>query len=322
MPITARLEGLLAKVEGTYGTDSVPVVGTDAVQVSERLISALTIDYAWENTRDSVVTGTILPIKPALPRGRKVQLDIAWSSRGQGAAYSAVLKPESSPLMRACGGAETVITTGGSESVSWQQSSSNHESCTIYGYAQGKLYKIVGCRGKFMWPIVTGEIVINRFRMFGFLSADPADTALPGGFVYDAPEPLANVNLGLSIGGIWTPDLLGCPGFDQGVDPQLLESANAADGIKEFDYGEANPTFTIVAKAVAAGVYDPHAEIKARTARTIALNAGATNPTAQYNRQKLNVTGAYLNRWRPLIQNGFVGWELIYKLIDWTVTFD
>lgn len=49
-----RIDGLLAKLEpaGTYGTDSVPVTGTDGVKVNERLWPTLTIDYEFPNDRD------------------------------------------------------------------------------------------------------------------------------------------------------------------------------------------------------------------------------------------------------------------------------
>src|SRR5712691_11162764 len=100
--ISRRIEGLLAKVESTYGTDSVPVVGSNAVTVTDRLWNSITTGYAFENTREAVVTGTIFPPAPAIPRGRMATLDFGVELKGSrtGGAYAAGNKSEVSDLLR------------------------------------------------------------------------------------------------------------------------------------------------------------------------------------------------------------------------------
>jgi len=311
MPLPLRLDGLLAKIESTYGTDSVPVAATDAVRVSERVWSSFTPDYAWDNLRDEMAWGAILPGKPALPRGRFARIVVAWEAKGAGATYVGLANsPEALALLRACG----MTQANPSDTITYVQASQSHDSCTIYAYAGGMLFKVVGCRGRMRWPITAGQLGIIRFEMIGILTADPADTALPA-ITYDSPEPIASVNMGLTVGA-WTPDVISGE-FDQGVDPQRLDSANGADGIKEYDYGEATPLMTLTAKAVALATYNPHADLKARTARAINLTWGA----AQYDRVLLAITNAYINSIKHTNQNGFAGWELEYKPTDWTISF-
>lgn len=312
--VPIRLDGVLAKIEAVYGTDSVPVAGTDGVRISERAWSSLRTNYAWPNTREDVATGTILPMKPALPRGRWVEIDIAWELRGAGAD----LVVEAAPLFRACGMTEV----DGVLKFDYSQASQLHESATIYAYAGGALYKVVGCRGNFRWPIIAGQIGVVRFLMRGLLVTDPAAAAVPV-ITYDNVEPSAGVNMALTIGA-WTPDVIRAE-FNQGVDPQRLDSANAADGIREFDYGVAAPQFTLSAKAPRDGAgildlatYNPYADAKARTARAIALTHGA----AQFARLKLAVTNAYVEMPGHGEQNQFAGWDLTYNLTDWTITSD
>lgn len=313
--VPIRLDGLLAKIEATYGTDSVPVAGTDGVRISERAWSTLRTNYAWPNLREDVATGTILPAKPALPRGRWVEMDIAWELRGAG--VDAVV--EADPLFRACG----MAVVDGALKFDYSQASQLHESATIYAYGGGALYKIVGCRGNFRWPIIAGQIGVVRFLMRGLLVTDPAAAAVPA-ITYDATEPSAGVNMALTIGGTFTPDIIRAE-FNQGADPQRLDSANAADGIREFDYGVALPQFSMSIKAPRDGAgildltaYNPYADAKARTARAIALTHGA----AQFARLKLAVTNAFVELPAHNEQTQFAGWDLVYNLLDWTITSD
>src|SRR4029077_8712736 len=168
MPIPVRLDGLLAKIEGTYGTDPVPVVGTDTVRVEDRLWPRIQENFAWPNRRDTVATGSLIPPPPGVARGRWCALDFGWEIKGSrsGAAYSAGNKIEASPLLQACICSEVLVTTGGSESLTYQHADTNHSSCTIYAYAaNGYLYKVVGCRGVWHWPINVGVHGVIMFHM-------------------------------------------------------------------------------------------------------------------------------------------------------------
>lgn len=307
MPNPIRIEGLLAKIESSYGVDPTPVVGSDAVRVSDRLWSSITPGYAWENTRDEMVSGSNVPPPPAVPRGRNVSLDIGWELKGSrsGGAYSAGNKIEASPLLRACCLAEAVDTTGGAEKLTYTRDDDTHESCTLWVYAAGWLYKVVGCRGVVSWPITAGILTTLRFRMQGLLTTAPTVAALPAGFVYATPGPLAGVNLAMTVGA-WTPDVLSAE-WSLGNTISRLDSANATDGIHSFDSGGVfRPTFRLTAKAMTS-VIDPEADKLARTTRALSLQYG----TVQYNKAKLT-TNLYTTGIRNTDQDGFAGWELDY----------
>src|SRR5260221_8264683 len=173
MPQPIRLDGLLAKIEGPYGTASVPVVGTDAVRVTDRLWPQLQETYAWRNRRDGVASSSLIPPPPGVPRGRVIALDFGWELKGSrsGGAYSAGNKIEASPILQACECSEALVTTGGSESLTYAHADTAHSSCTIYAYAGGYLYKIVGCRGVWSWPITVGVLTSLRFQMQGILAS-------------------------------------------------------------------------------------------------------------------------------------------------------
>jgi hypothetical protein len=310
MPVVERLDGLLAKTQPIAGTDAVPVVGTDAVRIGRRLWSFITVDYNWPNMRSGVATGTITPAKPGIPRGRKVRLDLMWEARGAGAD----VPPEADPLLRACG----FTQTDGALLFQYTQASQNHEMASIYAYAGNILFKCIDCRGRFRWPLAVGEIAMFQFTMFGVLAEDSTETALPGGFVYDATEPVAGVNTGLSIGGVAMDWLNG--EFDPiGLDPILLESGNALDGIAGFDYGDTDPTFRLNFRKVALSTYNPLADLKARTTKALLMTFG---PAVAFNRIKLLSTNLSLKEHRPGSSQGFVNWDAEFFVESWTLQFD
>lgn len=315
MPTPIRLDGLLAKKEVTYNTDPVPVVGTNAVRVSQRVFSSLRPTWAFPNKRNDAASGSLLPVRPGLAHGRVVQIDVFWESKGAGSSYNGGGRVEADPLFQACGCALT--TSAAPDSATYAQADTGHASCTIYGYAGGFLYKITGCRGVIMTDWKAGLLGPVHFRMYGLLVADPIDTALPGGFVYQAQEPLPGVSLGLSIGG-WTPSMISCA-FDQGITQQRLDSLNATDGVEQYDFADAAPTFKLSAKTPASlATYNPYTDPKARTARSIAIVYGSV----QFNRMKFNVTNAYLDTHDHPDQNKFTAWDLSYDLLDWNFVFD
>jgi len=310
MPEVERLDGLLAKIQPTPFTDPVPVVGTDAVRINRRLWSNIVIDYQWKNMREAVATGTISRAKPALPRGRWCKITVAWEARGAGSD----VPPEADPLFRACG----FTQIDGTSLWQYTQASQSHEMAALYAYAGGALFKLGDCHGRFRWPLAVGEVAIHEFVMFGMLFADPATTALPGGFVYDSTEPVAGVNTGLSVGGVAVDWLSG--EFDPiGMDPELLESGNALDGIAGFDYGDTDPRFKLNFRKIALATYDPMADLKARTTRALLMTFG---PAVAFNRIKLVSTNLSLTEHRFAAAKGFANWDLDAFVEQWTLQFD
>src|SRR5690242_5198398 len=144
---TRRLTGMLCKVETTYGTDAVPVVGTDGCRISGNFWNVIKPSFAWPNLRLDQATGTIFPATAGIPHGSEAAIDVMVEVRGPGIAYSASVKHDDDPLLQACGWSSVFSGGAGSEIVTHQMLVGSHKSCTIYGYAGGQLFKVVGCRG-------------------------------------------------------------------------------------------------------------------------------------------------------------------------------
>jgi len=221
--------------------------------------------------------------------------------------------PESDPLYRACGWAQT----DGAQLFSYTQAATSHEMASIYAYAGGLLFKVTDCRGRWRWPLADGAIGVHQFTMLGLLGADPATAALPGGIVYDSNEPIAGVNSGLTIAGVapdWTSGM-----FDPiGVDPELLDSGNAVDGIAGFDYATVTPRFSLNVRKSPLATYDPYADLKARTTRALLLTYGSV----QFNRVKLLSTNLSYLEHTHAAAKGYAYFDLNWFVEQATLQFD
>lgn len=274
MPDLIPVEGIEVKREGSYNVDPTP--GTaDGVRLARNMFSNLDPDYHWENDRSNVVNGTLIPPVAALPRGRMVKLEIFAEVKGAGSD----IPPEVAELLVACGLPET---DGASLWTYGPVTSGTKGSCTIYAYTGGVLWKISGCRGRAALELVAGELAVYHFTMWGIPSTDPATTALAG-ITYDATEPIAAVNAGLTIGGQsqdWKSFMLDLIG----IDAALLDSGNAVDGIQAFDFGDVNPIVDMLVRKAPLATYDPYADRKARASKTLLFTLG---PAVAFNRLKV-----------------------------------
>lgn len=187
MVLLVRNETVLAKIESTYNTDSVPAAG-DAVAFS---------NVGWSHDglrmidRDVVQQG--LDTKKRIYGGSLQTITLTCEVKGSGAAGTA---PEYGPLLRACGLDETIVA---STSVTYAPVSSALESCTIYYFEEGKRYILTGCRGNAEFSFETGAVPMVTFTMTGHRS-DPTDTAAPTP-TYDATDPIGLINIPFTVGG-------------------------------------------------------------------------------------------------------------------------
>lgn len=315
MAFSQNVQGCTAKTEVTYGTDPVPAVGTDGVRVVEAIWPNMDHEYLFLNERTSA-SGGLLPIVPAAPKGRLYRVNLIWDARGTGSAYSGSVLPEASPLFKACGMTETIDTTPSSESVTYTQKDSAHDSCTIYIYADGKLIKLVGCRGTVRWPLDAGNFGRFIFEMQGKLAADPTTVTLPS-ITYDTTVPPTAVGAGLSVGS-WDPDVISAE-FVQNAGVVNLPSANATDGIAEIAINAARWEITVNAFSPDLTDYNAWNVVDQVTAQSIDWTLG----TAQYNRFKMAVTStAYPRPFTHAAQDEFTTMNLVYMLTAGSIVFD
>lgn len=239
-----RNEMILAKIEGTYGTDSTPD-GTNAIALAG-IVQANPAEQARLAERPVIRGGSIgkgAPIFGGSLFGFTIEVEI----KGSGDANDT--PPEYGPLLRACGFTETV---NASTSVVYTPRSTGHESCTIYYYQDGVLFKVTGCRGNVSFSGAVGEVMTATFTMVGRKTAgDPVDASQPTPTLDAAVPPVFLSNNFLSIASY-------NPAFTEwSLDMQNVVNAggnaNAADGFgvvrvtERNPGGSINPEMTLVA---------------------------------------------------------------------------
>jgi len=193
MALLNRKRVILVKVESTYGTDPVPVVGTDALLVRDVQITPLQADYA-----DRSLIRPYFGSSDQIPTTSQVALDIELELVGMKGL--GVATPATGALLRACGLGETIVA---STSVTYDPVSTGFESCTAYFNLDGVLHKVTGARGSASLSLKAQELPVIRVRLVGIFNA-VTDTAAgtPVYTDFKTPVPCNSTNTtGLDIHG-------------------------------------------------------------------------------------------------------------------------
>ncbi len=180
-----RRKLLLAKVESTYGTDSVPTPELNAILA---MVTPPTV-YAGPTEQRDVDRGTFgaeIEYHTSLHTEITVRVELA----GSGAAGTA---PPIGPILRACGLAETIVV---STSVTYDPVSDSHESASLRFYHDGKLFVMLGSRGTWRLYIPARRIPYIEATLWG-LHTKASDVAIPttedfSGF--ETPVPVTSNN--------------------------------------------------------------------------------------------------------------------------------
>lgn len=167
----SRKQVVLAKIETTYGTDSAPVVGTNAILLTDLSITPIQSEYV-----DRDLIRPYLGSSEQLPAAIRSQVSFSVEMAGSGAAGTA---PKWGPLLRACGFAETV---NAGTSVQYDPVSASFPSLSIYAFRDGMRHILTGARGTVSFNMNNRERPLMQFTFTGLYSL-PTDTA-PGTPVY------------------------------------------------------------------------------------------------------------------------------------------
>jgi hypothetical protein len=189
---SAKIWGVLGKIETTQFTDPTPTGAANAVLAKNLRVNPLNIQ---NQSRDLVRAyyGNSENIPVMVDSVVDFDVEIA----GSGAAGTA---PAWGPLMRACAFAQTIVA---STSVAYNPVSSGFESITLYCYRGGIRYKLTGCMGKVTGGLTAKGLPTFHFQFVG--RAEPiTDAAIPSltltGWV--APVACIPANTGaVTIGG-------------------------------------------------------------------------------------------------------------------------
>jgi len=167
MALRFRRKMLLAKIEGTYGTDAVPTGLADAVLANDIEISPMEGADA-DRGHDQLYLGANATIPYDLHMVISFEVELEPSG-------TAGVAPAWAPLMRACAVGETIVAD---TSVAYAPISENHESVTIHFNIDGQLHALTGARGTAVVTVAASGIPTMRFTFTG-LWTKPTDDTLP-----------------------------------------------------------------------------------------------------------------------------------------------
>jgi hypothetical protein len=259
---------------GTYTAGDVLLVDPDSIR--------LTIDTGETPIRAPGQMGRL----PSALSVTTARLDFAIPVRGRGSAYSASVKPEISVPLRACGLAETVDTTAGSEKVTYQPTNTD-ETVTIYLVMEvpggaAPAYQMVGCLGTVSFTARAANLLRAEFSFVGVLE-ERADITYVAGNVNPTPRWPTLVSAQFQIGTTNYAPRLSTVTLALNNTLQPVQAINATRGIAGVTRVNRDPLVTI----------DPEADREASSGWWAALRDGAPLHDmtwqvggSQYNRVK------------------------------------
>lgn len=179
-----RKKAILAKIETTSGTDSVPTGAANSILVRNLSVTPIEGDIV---NRDLIRSYIGNSEEYLVGEYRVVEFDVEIA--GAGAAGTA---PAYGPLLRACGMAETV--TGGVK-VEYLPVSSAFETVSIYCNTDGLNHKLTYGMGTVSMDFTAKGIPFFHFRFIGKWTA-VTDTALPSQTLtaFQKPLPCSTTN--------------------------------------------------------------------------------------------------------------------------------
>jgi hypothetical protein len=170
---------ILAKIETTYGTDSVPTGAANAILTRGIKFHPLKMNMDQRNL-----------IRPyfanfeEIPGSAFGEFEIEVEVQGSGAAGTA---PSFGVLLRACAHSETITP---SVRVEYSPISDAEEALSCYYYKDGNLYKLLGVKGNVMLELTAQKILVWKFKFIGLRQAVGV-AALPSVTLTGFKKPLA-----------------------------------------------------------------------------------------------------------------------------------
>ncbi|MFZ5530294.1 MAG: phage tail tube protein [Pseudomonadota bacterium] len=167
MPLITRKQVLLSKIEGTYGQDSTPAAGNDAM-----LVSGLKFTPMALNAVDRTFAHPWFGADGKLLASAYGKLEFDVEIAGSGALGTA---PRFGALLKGCAMSETV---NAGVSVVYAPVSSAQQSMTGYYFEDGIKYVLLGARGSKSLKFGAGGVPMMHYSFTG-LRVAPSDLALP-----------------------------------------------------------------------------------------------------------------------------------------------
>lgn len=313
-----KLSSILAKVEGTEGSDSSPV-NTDGFFAD---IEGPTIDAQFRRNPSYTGKGSLLA---GVLAERSWTARVSTYLRGAGQAYSALKFPKNEPLFRMCGFQEAHSYTGGSEQVSYTLRSDSFESYSVYIYRGGKVHKLLGCRGlpSFNFPLGGFAQLVADLRAPYATPTDGALVAVSGEPAIGYPTMLSSA---FQIGSENFAAKHGDITIDCGRKVALRKDGTTSSGLAGAELlGDREPTITFTCEATTEAGYAFFAKLVAGTQFDCTFQVGTT----QYNRVKVSAPYCQFERLEYVDDNGILCYRATASIIsatgvddDLVITFD
>lgn len=269
-----RNTAILAKIETTYGTDSVPTGGANAILISNQNITPLSAD-----NKDRAIVRPYLGGSEQLVGSRHKEVSFDVELVGSGTAGTA---PAWGPLIRACAMAETVTA---STRVDYTPITNSQESVSIYYYDDGVQHVLLGARGSVALDLKSGNI---PKLMFKFQGIDGGDTAVANPAVtltnFKTPQVVvdansADVTLGATHSAVGAPALTAGTVYpSQGLELDIGNAVNFIPllGGESVDITERQATGKAILDLTAAQEVAFMTAVKAATVQSVGLLHGTT----------------------------------------------
>lgn len=300
-----RVAALTAKIETTSGTDSVPTLAANAVQLAAP--PTLTVDYLEGGERSDVIFGGMGTVARTAPGGRYGTVTVRMEARGNGSGYSS-LRPEVDVFLRMSGFSYTVPGI-------YNSLDDGFETGTIYCYTGSKLFKLVGCVCSMKLTAVANQRAFWEFSVTGVLAADPTQLALTSPTLNTTIPPNFR-NSAVAIGGV---------GYAQGLKVKQLEvnyaativadsAAGATDGLVQYVITNIVPRMDMTIQQMPLSAFDPYAASKADGSAT------STTGTATIGSTTNNKVGFNWGTWalevpKSASDSGLLNWQLTGALV-------
>jgi hypothetical protein len=276
-----RKKFLVAKIESTYGTDPVPVGGSDAIQVTNVEVTPIESDNVQAAAFQGFIGGST---RGTLVANKRVSITFDVELAGSGAAGTA---PAFGPLLKAAGLSETIVSK---TSVTYAGVSSSFDSATLYCFYDGTRHKITGARGTVSFNMTAGQFAVASFQFIGIYNA-PDNTALSGTFTVANQAAAIEVNdtnvTTSTFHGVASSRI---ESFDLALNNELLYKETASS--QEVLITNRAPGGTAVIEAPAIGTTDffGKAVASATASTTLVLSGGGGN-IVTVNAPQTDITG-------------------------------
>jgi hypothetical protein len=180
---------MLAKVEGTYGTDPTPTAASNAI-----LVNDVNLKIAGEVLERDFYKSSLSRL--AFARGLKhAEISFGTELKGTGTRGSLPATGWEGTLFRGCGFAETVVA---STRVAYAPVSTGFEGVTLYVYKDGIFHKCTGCMGeKVELNFETGKYPTAKWSFKGIYNT--AVDATPSTQTFNATVPPTCLSGGLTV---------------------------------------------------------------------------------------------------------------------------